>query len=103
MEYVTNDTNVCNWSQLDEHIVKIAKTVDCTASMFGTFDFDHIADATQTVQKERRARRKADPAIEKRPIAVTQTDDSAKKTTKVELILHKIQSVGSTNLYTVFD
>lgn len=97
MEHVTDDTNACNWLKLDEYVVKIAATFKNTPSMFGTFDYDHVDDGTQTAQKERRTRRKADPGIEKRPTAVTQSDDAEKKTTKVELIFQKIQNLYQKN------
>lgn len=87
-------TNIVDWSKLDRQVVKIAKTFNHTASMYGTFDFDHVADQTQTAQKQRRTRRKADPGVEKRPISVTQPQDAEKKTTKVELIFNKIESVS---------
>lgn len=95
MEHVKDKNHVCDWSKLDEYVVKIAKTFNYTPSMFGTFDFDYVADASQAVQKQRKARRKADPAVEKRPIAVTQSEDDATKTTKVDLVLGKIQSVST--------
>lgn len=95
MEHVMGENNFCDWSKLDKNVVKIAKTFNYTASMFGTFDFDYVADGTQTVQKERRVRRKADPGVEKRPISVTHSEDAATKTTKVDQILTKIQSVST--------
>lgn len=94
MEYVKDEKHVCDWSKLDEHVVKIAKAFNYSASMFGTFDFDYVPDGSEAVQKQRRARRKADPGIEKRPTAVTQSEDASTKTTKVEQVLEKIQSVS---------
>lgn len=94
MEYVSGDTNIVDWSKLDQHVMKIAKTFNSTASMYGTFDFDQVVDQTQTVQKQRRTRRKAELGEEKRPIAVTQSQGEARKTTKVELVFNKIESVS---------
>lgn len=94
MEHVKDENHVCDWSKLDEHVVKIAKTFNCTPSMFGTFDFDYVPDGSETAKKQRQARRKVDPGVEKRPIAVTQSEDASTKTTKVEQILKKIQSVS---------
>lgn len=94
MEHVKDENHVCDWSKLDEHVVKMAKTFNYTPSMFGTFDFDRAPDTTQAVQKERRTRRKAELGVEKRPVAVTQSEEAATKTTKVELVLKKIESVS---------
>lgn len=94
MEHVKDENHICDWSKLDGHVVKIAKTFNYTASMFGTFDFDHVADGSQAVQKQRRVRRKADPGVEKRPIAVSQSEDASTKTTKVDQVLSQIQSVS---------
>lgn len=101
LEHVMGENNVSDWSKLDRHVVKIAKTFNHMASMFGTFDFDSVASGSQTVQKERRVRRKADPGVEKRPISVTQSDDAATKTTKVDLVLSKIQNVSTILVYCV--
>lgn len=102
MEHVKDDTEGCDWSKLDQYAVKMAKTFNYTASMFGTFDFTPDANATQTVQKERKARRKADPAIEKRPTAVTQSSNAEKKMTKVDMVYEQIQSVSVTFVYGIF-
>lgn len=99
MEQVKDENHVCDWSKLDEHVVKIAKTFNYTPSMFGTFDFDAVRDSTQTVQKERKTRRKAEPGVEKRPISVTQPEDATAKTTKVDQVLSKIQSVSPKLMY----
>lgn len=93
MEHVKDENHVCDWSKLDEHVVQIAKTFSYTPSMFGTFDFGHVPP-TQTIQKERRTRHKAEPGVEKRPINVTQSEDALAKTTKVELVFKKIESVS---------
>lgn len=101
MEHVKDENHVNDWSKLDVDVVKIAKTFNYTPSMFGTFDFDHVPDSTQAVQKQRRARRKAEPGVEKRPVAVTQSEEASNKTTKVELVLKKIETVSKVEPFTV--
>lgn len=63
--------------------------------MFGTFDFDDIADGTQAMQKQRRTRRKAELGVEKRPIAVAQSQNSERRTTKVEQVFMRIKEVSA--------
>lgn len=89
-----DENEFCDWSKLDAHVVRVAKTFNFTPSMFGTFDFDYVANASQAVQKERKARRKADPGVEKRPISVTQSETAKEKTTKVDQVLIRINEVS---------
>lgn len=98
LDHVTDEENV-DWSKLDVYAIKIAKTFNHTASMFGTFDFDYVADGTQAVQKERKVRRKVDPGVEKRPMTVAQSEDTETKTTKVEQVLEKIKEVSQFNTF----
>lgn len=102
MEHVKDENHICDWSKLDGQVVKMAKTFNYTASMFGSFDFDYVADGSQAVQKQRRARRKVDPGAEKRPLAVTQSEDASTKTTKVEQVLVEIQIVSCNKILSFY-
>lgn len=63
--------------------------------MFGTFDFDVIAEAAESTQKQRRVRRKTELGVEKRPISVTQSGGSKTGTAKVEAVLKTIKDVST--------
>lgn len=91
---MTDESNVCDWSKLDETVIRMAKPFYFTPSMFGTFDFDEVAGSSQATQKQRRVRRKAEPCVEKRPIAVTQSENTEKQITKVEQVFKIIAEVN---------
>lgn len=61
--------------------------------MFGTFDFDEIAEASQPSQKQRRVRRANGMDVEKRPISTTASGTSKTGSTKVESVLKIIKDV----------
>lgn len=93
-ESVMEEHNIYDWSKLDGIVAGITKTCCYTPSMFGTFSFDGCADSTQATQKQRRIRRKIDPASEKRPITVTETNKSESGCSKVEIVFNTIKEVS---------
>lgn len=85
---------MCDWSKLDGVAARIAKPFCFTASMFGTFDFDDVADGTQATQKQRKVRRKAELGVEKRPTNVAEATNSQNQTTKVEQVFLTIKEAS---------
>lgn len=90
-----DDNNVCDWSKLDGIIAGIGKPFAGMISMFGTFDFNNVVGSSQASQKERRVRRKAGLAAEKRPTAVTEDEagTSESGSSKVEIVHKAIKDV----------
>lgn len=62
--------------------------------MFGTFDFEDLASGSQATQKQRRTRRKAEVADEKRPTSVTQSGNIKTGSAKIESVLKIIKEVS---------
>lgn len=87
---------------MDRIVAGIAKSGSYTPSMYGTFDFDELADSTQTTQKQRRERRKLDPTTEKRPTTVTTTSKSENQCSKVEIVFNTIKEVRNITNYFIF-
>lgn len=75
-------------------VAEMANTFIFMPSMFGTFDFEDVAAGTQDNQKQRRTRKKAETAVEKRPISVTQSGDTETGCAKVEQVLKIIKNVS---------
>lgn len=93
MESVKDDTDIYDWSKLDENVAQMANTFCYVPSMFGTFDFDAVAQSSDASQKQRKTRRKAEIAVEKRPISVTHTGKADAGAAKVEAIFKTIKEV----------
>lgn len=91
---MTDESNIFDWTKLDGAVTRIAKSFCFTPSMFGTFDFDVVAGSSQAVEKQRRVRRKTELGIEKRPVAVTQSETAEKQITKVEQVYKIIEEVN---------
>lgn len=95
LEYVhCDETNVSDWSKLDGTVAKMSKSFSYTPSMFGTFDFDHLPDDTQSTQKQRKTRRKAEPTEEKRPTSLQESSSTNSGTAKVEAVFNIIKEVS---------
>lgn len=93
MESVKDESDVHDWSKLDDVVAKMARTFEYTPSLFGTFDFDAVAQQSEATQKQRKTRRKAEIAEEKRPVAVTQSGKADSGAAKVEAIFNIIKEV----------
>lgn len=95
LKYVhCEETNVSDWSKLDGTVAKMSKTFSYAPSMFGTFDFDNLPDDTQATQKQRKTRRKAEPAEEKRPTSLQESSSTNSGTAKVEAVFNIIKEVS---------
>lgn len=88
------ETNVEDWSKLDGIAAAISKSFFYTTSMFGTFDFDDLTEGTQASQKQRKTRRKAEPSVEKRPTAVSESGNASAGSAKVEAVFNTIKDVS---------
>lgn len=72
----------------------MSKAFSYTTSMFGTFNFDDLAEGTQATQKQRKTRRKAEPTVEKRPTAVSESGNASAGSAKVEAVFNTIKDVS---------